>query len=127
MKLLIALCALAVVVAVSARPEATYTDRFDNINLDEILDNKRLLEPYVKCLLDKGRCTPDAKELKEHLREALENNCAKCTEKQRDGTRRVIKHLINKEAEYWTELVAKYDPGHKYVAKYESDLKEIKA
>lgn len=41
-----------------------YTDRYDNINIDEILSNKRLLTSYIKCILDKGRCTPEGKELK---------------------------------------------------------------
>lgn len=41
-----------------------YTDRYDEINIEEILGNKRLLTGYVKCLLDTGRCTPEGKELK---------------------------------------------------------------
>lgn len=41
-----------------------YTDRYDNINVDEILANRRLLMPYLKCLLDQGRCTPEGKEIK---------------------------------------------------------------
>lgn len=41
-----------------------YTDRYDNLNLDEILGNRRLFIPYIKCVLDQGRCVPEAKELK---------------------------------------------------------------
>lgn len=41
-----------------------YTDRYDNINIEEILSNRRLLIPYVKCILQQGRCTPEGKELK---------------------------------------------------------------
>lgn len=41
-----------------------YTNKYDNINLDEILENKRLLKNYVNCLLDKGNCSPDGQELK---------------------------------------------------------------
>lgn len=44
--------------------EEKYTDRFDSIDIDEILANRRLLVPYLKCALDKGRCTPEGKELK---------------------------------------------------------------
>ena len=53
---------VAVVAAVSAASE--YTTRFDNIDLDEILNNDRLLQSYVKCILKDGNCTPDGKELK---------------------------------------------------------------
>ncbi|XP_063385784.1 allergen Tha p 1-like [Cydia fagiglandana] len=120
------LCVLALAAAASARPE-TYTNKFDNVDLEEILSNRRLLIPYLKCVLEQGKCTPDGKELKSHIREALENNCEKCTETQRRGTRRVIAHLINNEADYWNQLCAKYDPERKYVNKYESDLRSVKA
>ncbi|KAJ8717278.1 hypothetical protein PYW08_005677 [Mythimna loreyi] len=128
MKSYIALLVLSVAVMALARPEeAQYTDRYDNVDLDEILSNRRLLVPYVKCILDQGKCAPDAKELKEHVKEALENECAKCTEAQKKGTRRVIGHLINHEEDYWNELTAKFDPERKFTAKYEKELKEIKA
>lgn len=63
MKSLTLACLLAAVAIATAMPE-TYTDRFDNIDLDEIIGNRRLLVPYIHCVLDKGKCTPDGKELK---------------------------------------------------------------
>uniref|UniRef100_A0A2A4JPQ2 Chemosensory protein n=3 Tax=Heliothis virescens TaxID=7102 RepID=A0A2A4JPQ2_HELVI len=128
MNSLIVFCVLSVAAMALARPDgAAYTDKYDNVDLDEILSNRRLLVPYVKCILDQGKCAPDAKELKEHIIEALENECGKCTEAQKKGTRRVIGHLINNEADYWNELTAKFDPEKKYVQKYEKELKEVKA
>jgi len=41
-----------------------YTTKYDNIDLDTILESDRLLKNYVNCLLEKGSCTPDGKELK---------------------------------------------------------------
>lgn len=61
MKLLIITVVLTVIAFVVCEQ---YTDRYDDINIEEILSNRRLLIPYVKCLLDKGRCTPEGKELK---------------------------------------------------------------
>ncbi|XP_068620584.1 uncharacterized protein [Battus philenor] len=120
----VVLCLFAVV-AISAAEQ--YTDRYDNVDLDEILGNRRLLVPYIKCILDEGKCSPDGKELKAHIKEALENNCEKCTDTQKSGTRRVIGHLINNEKEYWTKLSEKYDPERKYVVKYENELAKISA
>ena len=40
------------------------SDRLDSVNIDEVLANKRLLQAYIKCTLDKGRCTPEGRELK---------------------------------------------------------------
>lgn len=44
--------------------KTSYTTKYDNIDLDEIIHNDRLLKNYVDCLLEKGRCTPDGLELK---------------------------------------------------------------
>ncbi|MDK0835621.1 allergen Tha p 1 [Helicoverpa armigera] len=122
----IVLCVVALAGMVLARPDGgTYTTKYDNVDLDEILANDRLLIPYIKCLLDEGKCAPDAKELKEHIREALENGCAKCTDKQKEGTRRVIAHLIKHKNADWQKLKAKYDPEGKYTHKYEKELEEV--
>ncbi|VVC97647.1 allergen Tha p 1-like [Leptidea sinapis] len=101
-----------------------YSSKYDNINVQEIIDNKRLLESYAHCVLDKGKCTPEGKELKEHIIDALETGCSKCTEKQKSGTELVITHLVNNERAIWEEACAKYDPEGKYKAKYEDLAKE---
>nr|XP_034835521.1 uncharacterized protein LOC117991987 [Maniola hyperantus] len=119
-------CLFALVAVCLAGPEK-YTDRYDNIDLDEILANRRLLVPYLKCILEEGKCSPEGKELKMHIKEALENNCGNCTDAQKNGTKKVIAHLINKEKEYWNQLCAKYDPERKYVSMYEKELKEVAA
>lgn len=60
-------CVVALVlvgVVAVALAEDKYTTKYDNVDLDEILQNKRLLKNYVNCLLEKGNCTPDGQELK---------------------------------------------------------------
>jgi hypothetical protein len=56
----------ALVLAEAARipRDDKYTTKYDNINLDEILESDRLLDNYIKCLLEKGKCTPEGIELK---------------------------------------------------------------
>lgn len=41
-----------------------YSSIYDNVNLDQVLANDRLLNSYVNCLLDRGRCNADGLELK---------------------------------------------------------------
>ncbi|XP_022112599.2 allergen Tha p 1-like [Pieris rapae] len=123
MKYIILLCFLA---CVCARPE-TYTNKYDGIDLRDILSNRRLLVPYILCTLEQGKCSPEGKELRSHIKDALENDCAKCTEPQKEGTQLVITHLVQHEDDFWKQLVAKYDPSRKYVAKYEKQLKSIKS
>lgn len=47
-----------------ALAEEKYTSKWDNIDLDQILKNDRLLNNYIDCVLEKGSCTPDGSELK---------------------------------------------------------------
>jgi hypothetical protein len=56
--------ALLLTEAARVRRDEKYTTKYDNINIDEILASDRLVDNYVKCLLDKGRCSPEGAELK---------------------------------------------------------------
>lgn len=60
----ICLILVVAVAYVAARPEEKYTDKFDHINVDQILQSDRLLTNYYKCLMDEGRCTAEGTELK---------------------------------------------------------------
>ncbi|RZF43932.1 hypothetical protein LSTR_LSTR017676 [Laodelphax striatellus] len=40
-----------------------YTTKFDKIDLDEALNNQRLFESYLKCLMG-DKCSPDGYELR---------------------------------------------------------------
>nr|AGR39571.1 chemosensory protein 1 [Agrotis ipsilon] len=124
MKAVIVLCAL--VVAVCARPEEEkYPDKYDNTNYKEILENGRLYRAYCDCLLDAGKCTPEGKELKSRIKDALETKCEKCTDKQKEAVRYVIKYLINKKPEDWKKVCDKYDPDGKLKSQYEKELKDL--
>ncbi|VVC90089.1 unnamed protein product [Leptidea sinapis] len=96
----------------------TYTTKYDGVNLDEILASERLLSSYVKCLLDKGPCTPDGKELKNNLPDAIENDCQKCSERQRVGADRVMQYIIDNRPEDWDELEKMYNEDGSYKKKY---------
>jgi phage-related protein len=72
--------------------------------------------------MDKGPCTPDAEELKRVMPEALQTECEKCSEKQKQLSRQVIHYLIDHKSQMWKELSAKYDPDGIYFAKYKDDL-----
>lgn len=54
----------ATVIMRDKRAVDKYTTKYDNIDVDRIVASRRLLQNYVNCLLDKGPCTPEGKELK---------------------------------------------------------------
>ncbi|XP_062552548.1 ejaculatory bulb-specific protein 3-like [Armigeres subalbatus] len=114
--------ALALIALAAAKPqEEKYTSKYDSVDIDEILRSDRLFKNYYACLMDTGACTPDVNELKRVLPEALENDCAKCSEKQQADSTKTIKYLTENKPEEWKALKAKYDPNHKYVEKYAAD------
>lgn len=116
------LLAFCVTVAVCApRPDDTYTTKYDNIDIDQILKSDRLFNNYYKCLLDQGKCTPDGRELKRVLPDALQTNCSKCSDRQRQGTDRVVRYLIDNKPDQWEVLRKKYDPNNVYANKYRSE------
>uniref|UniRef100_A0A8D9BJ08 Ejaculatory bulb-specific protein 3 n=1 Tax=Cacopsylla melanoneura TaxID=428564 RepID=A0A8D9BJ08_9HEMI len=121
LKFVVLLSAAACVYAASA----PYTTKYDNINLDEILANDRLVSSYIKCLLDEGTCTPDGAELKSVLPDALKTSCTSCSQKQRSGSKRIFKFLIEKKPEEWAKLEQKYDPEGTYKTKYQAELKAL--
>ncbi|XP_065083462.1 ejaculatory bulb-specific protein 3-like [Ochlerotatus camptorhynchus] len=110
--------ALALIAVAAAQDESMYTNKFDNINLDEILQSNRLFKNYYNCLTDAGPCTPEGNELKRVLPEALETNCAKCSQKQRESGTRAIKYATENRPEEWKVLRARFDPENKYVEQY---------
>ncbi|XP_044743542.1 ejaculatory bulb-specific protein 3-like [Chrysoperla carnea] len=108
-------------------PKGTYTTKYDNINLDDILSNKRLLKNYVKCLLSEGPCTNDGAELKQSIPDAIETNCTKCTQTQKEGSQKVMYFLIDNEKEAWAQLEKKFDPTGSYKKRYlaNKDYKDV--
>lgn len=44
-----------------------YSTKYDNIDINAIIKNDRLLNNYVGCLMDEKPCTPDGAELKSNF------------------------------------------------------------
>nr|QGN03667.1 putative chemosensory protein 21 [Conopomorpha sinensis] len=95
-----------------------YTNKYDNVNLDEVLASERLLSGYVRCLLNEGHCTPDGNELKRNLPDAISNDCSKCTERQREGSDRVMEYIIDHRPNDWIRLEKMYNSDGSYKRKY---------
>ncbi|XP_066590177.1 uncharacterized protein [Prorops nasuta] len=106
---------------VSVIAEDKYTNRFDNINVDEILKSERLLNNYFKCLMDKGRCTSEGLELKRLLPDALETDCIKCSKSQKNMAKTVINYIVKNNKAMWQDLIRKYDPEGLYRVKFEDE------
>nr|QHR83082.1 chemosensory binding protein 6 [Ceracris nigricornis] len=126
MKAALAVVAFLAVVALVAADEG-YTTKFDDVDVDKIIHNERLMHQYELCLTeDESKCTPEGKELRKDIPDALETECSKCNEKQKEGIRKVIKFLINHKPETWQKLKDHYDKDGKYSDKYKKMEEELK-
>ncbi|XP_074110103.1 ejaculatory bulb-specific protein 3-like [Cotesia typhae] len=99
-------------------PAEAYMTRWDKLNLDLVLENKKLLHNYYNCLMNKGPCPPDGRELKRALPEALSTECAKCSKSQKEGAIKIIKYLREYKPKEFGILANKYDPDGVYRRKY---------
>ncbi|KAK6624044.1 hypothetical protein RUM44_010902 [Polyplax serrata] len=129
MKLYVACLVLFVAAAACAKPadRKTYTSKYDNIDIDRILNNDRILANYIKCLLDEGPCTAEGRELKKTLPDALATECSKCNDRQKTTADKVIRHLVNKKAKEWDRLAKKYDPKGEYQKRYDTQFRSVTA
>lgn len=62
MKSSIAMIALLGMIAVAVSQKVS--PRLDNVNIEAVLSNDRVLTNYIKCLLDQGACTREGRDLK---------------------------------------------------------------
>lgn len=53
-----------IITLVCAADKNKYTNKYDNVDIDQILNNRRVLTNYIKCVMEEGPCTPDGRELK---------------------------------------------------------------
>ncbi|XP_067004750.1 ejaculatory bulb-specific protein 3 [Anabrus simplex] len=112
------LCVVLAVLGLTSA-EDKYTDKYDSIDLKGVLTNDRLRNLYVNCLLGTvTKCPEDVKALKSILPEALETNCAKCSEKQKQTMREIAVYLKKNHPADFEKLAEKYDPDGIYRARH---------
>lgn len=49
---------------VFSAPAEFYASKYDHVDIEAILNNRRFVTHYAACLLSKGPCTPDGVEFK---------------------------------------------------------------
>ena len=52
--------------ATAEKPKG-YSTKYDDVDVERILSNGRILTNYIKCVMDEGPCTPEGRELKSKL------------------------------------------------------------
>ncbi|XP_050311936.1 uncharacterized protein LOC126747393 [Anthonomus grandis grandis] len=99
-----------------------YASKYDHIDVEAILNNRRMVNYYSACLLNKGPCPPEGVDLKRILPEALQTNCSRCSEKQATVALRAIKRLRKEYPKIWSQLTEQWDPNDVFVRKFETSF-----
>ncbi|XP_022183152.1 putative odorant-binding protein A10 [Myzus persicae] len=126
-KVLIALCCVAVyaahaspagaatAAAASADEEIkdfpAYMKRFDKLNVEQVLNNDRVLASHLKCFLNEGPCVQQSRDLKRVIPVIANNGCNGCTERQMTTIKKSLNFLRTKKPVEWARLVNIYDPS----------------
>nr|CAH7747823.1 unnamed protein product [Callosobruchus chinensis] len=104
--------------------ESKYTTKYDNIDIDRILSNRRILTNYIKCILDQGPCTADGREFRRNIPDALQTGCQKCSEAQKKIVQKTSDHIRKNRPDDWDKIRLKFDPEGKYSKTFEQFLNE---
>nr|WDQ26752.1 venom peptide [Acharia stimulea] len=120
MKFIIVLC--LAVFSVSAE---TYNDKYDDTDTTEILQNCRMLVPYMKCMLGTGKCTSAAQEMKDNTDEAIKTKCEKCTEKQKQKIKEVVNNLAKCQPTFWKKITDIHDADGSLRKENKSDYEDL--
>lgn len=57
---------ITAVIVISAANKIT--TKYDNVDVETVLKNDRVLGNYIKCLMDEGPCTAEGRDLKSELK-----------------------------------------------------------
>ncbi|KAL6420198.1 hypothetical protein ACFW04_013819 [Cataglyphis niger] len=88
--------------------EELYSDQYDYININDILNNDKLREQYYNCYMEIGPCvTADAKFFKIIASEAIQTNCKKCTEKQKEMLDTLSDWYTKNKPDLWQNIIRK--------------------
>lgn len=99
-----------------------YDQRYDYLDVDAIFANKRLVRNYVNCLINAQRCSPEGKQLKRLLPEALRTKCIRCSDRQKRTAVKIIKRLKYEYPEEWAKLSSRWDPTGDFTRYFEEYL-----
>ncbi|XP_046463724.1 ejaculatory bulb-specific protein 3-like [Daphnia pulex] len=102
-----------VVLVVLAALAATVSAQLalENVDVDNVLKNEKLVKRYIDCTLERGRCEQNGRDLKVMIPRVLNEGCSGCTPKQVENSNRIIKFMKDNHPGDWAAIETKYKTG----------------
>ncbi|CAH1395236.1 unnamed protein product [Nezara viridula] len=101
-----------VVLAAFAAADAQSSFKLDGHEIQQVLADDKLYHQYFNCVMDKGKCTPDGQDLKDHIPDHLNGGCANCTPERKERAKTLVRFMVAKKNNDFEEFEKKYDPKH---------------
>ncbi|XP_050465051.1 ejaculatory bulb-specific protein 3-like [Cataglyphis hispanica] len=102
--------------------EDKYDDKYDGIDIVEILVNNELRYQYYNCFMGTEPCvTEDQKYFNSIISEAVQTQCSKCTEKQKLMLEVGINWYKKNQPEEWNRFMEKVTEDIKKKAEKNND------
>uniref|UniRef100_T1H9C9 Insect pheromone-binding family n=1 Tax=Rhodnius prolixus TaxID=13249 RepID=T1H9C9_RHOPR len=95
----------------------SWFQRLSVIQVEDVLNNKRILNKYLGCLLKRTVCAPEARDFRILLPSILRAPCTNCTERQRTSLKKVFGHVHELHPNEWQQIMSMYDPKSEHQEK----------
>nr|QGW50248.1 chemosensory protein 1 [Chouioia cunea] len=107
--LIVVATALLVLVAGVVRAEdKKYDSKYDNLDVEAILQNDAERNIYYACFMDTGPCPNEAAIFfKGHAPEAVVTSCRYCTQKQLEMFEKIVSWFVDNSPQEWNALIEK--------------------
>ncbi|XP_033340089.1 allergen Tha p 1 [Megalopta genalis] len=77
-------------------------------SVSQLLTDRRYVTQQISCILDQAPCDVIGKRIKSLLPEALNNNCRRCTPRQREHARTLMTLMQQNYPKEWQMIVRYY-------------------
>ncbi|XP_015366819.1 PREDICTED: ejaculatory bulb-specific protein 3 [Diuraphis noxia] len=95
-------------------PSGYYISTYDNVDVGRLLRNKMFVSGFIKCFVNEGRCSPEGQQVKVYLLpEIIRTVCGKCTPRQKDMARLVLRHIYTYRRDDFEKIMQIYDTDGK--------------
>ncbi|XP_066905171.1 ejaculatory bulb-specific protein 3-like [Halyomorpha halys] len=82
--------------------------RLQVIDVERILNNNRIINKYLKCMLRQGVCPPEARDFRRVLPKLIKHLCEKCTDRQRTALKQIFTFVRTKFPKEWEQMKILY-------------------
>ncbi|XP_001947629.1 ejaculatory bulb-specific protein 3-like [Acyrthosiphon pisum] len=99
-----------------------FLSTLEKIDIDQILNNHRLMSNNVKCFLNEGPCTAQLREMKKMLPALVKDSCASCTKEQKNIIKKSMEAIQARRPNEYKQVSKFFDPEGKYQKKFLENL-----